>query len=326
MTSSGIRYSNIDALHESSARDVPLGVSERPSLNQCSCEILPVRDRDEAGEPRFRRQHVVVRAVEASVDDVVADREELPLGDRRGSRTRSSSSRSSARLGQPLGALDQILGASRARFDRPRGRRSRRMSAVRRSSAVARPAHAVGKARDRAPATLTRAAAADATSSSRSGSRAPPDARTTAVSARSSQIRGLGRPGDAAPARQRLLDLVQRTPSDSSRSRSRASSACQAVERHRPAREIVADGVELLAQPAAIARHWPTPVELGLEQPSAHRRCPRASTPLDDRRRFDDLRAGPTAASADSRPGCRCRPSRCRPAPAARASLVSYQL
>ena len=41
MTSSGMRYSNIDALHESSARDEPLGVSDRPSLNQCSCETRP---------------------------------------------------------------------------------------------------------------------------------------------------------------------------------------------------------------------------------------------------------------------------------------------
>ncbi len=42
MTSSGIRYSNIEALHESSARELPLGVSDRPSLNQCSCETVPV--------------------------------------------------------------------------------------------------------------------------------------------------------------------------------------------------------------------------------------------------------------------------------------------
>ncbi len=42
MTSSGMKYSNIDALHDSSARALPVGVSERPSLNQCSCGIWPV--------------------------------------------------------------------------------------------------------------------------------------------------------------------------------------------------------------------------------------------------------------------------------------------
>ena len=42
MTSSGIRYSNIDALHDSSARDRPAVVSERPSLNQCSWVSVPV--------------------------------------------------------------------------------------------------------------------------------------------------------------------------------------------------------------------------------------------------------------------------------------------
>ena len=41
MTSSGMKYSNIDALHDSSARAVPVGVSERPSLNQCSWETWP---------------------------------------------------------------------------------------------------------------------------------------------------------------------------------------------------------------------------------------------------------------------------------------------
>jgi hypothetical protein len=42
MISSGIRYSNIDALHDSSARAPPAGVRGRPSLNQCSCGTLPV--------------------------------------------------------------------------------------------------------------------------------------------------------------------------------------------------------------------------------------------------------------------------------------------
>ena len=42
MTSSGIKYSNIDALHERSARELPVGVNERPSLNQCSCDTVPV--------------------------------------------------------------------------------------------------------------------------------------------------------------------------------------------------------------------------------------------------------------------------------------------
>jgi hypothetical protein len=42
MTSNGMKYSNIDALHDRSARSVPVGVSDRPSLNQCSWRIWPV--------------------------------------------------------------------------------------------------------------------------------------------------------------------------------------------------------------------------------------------------------------------------------------------
>jgi hypothetical protein len=42
ITRRGIRYSNIDALHDSNARDAPVGVNDRPSLNQWSCGMLPV--------------------------------------------------------------------------------------------------------------------------------------------------------------------------------------------------------------------------------------------------------------------------------------------
>ena len=58
---------------------MPVGVSERPSLNQCSCGDLPDGDRDEAGQPRLGRQRVVVGAVEPPVGDAVPDREQPPL-------------------------------------------------------------------------------------------------------------------------------------------------------------------------------------------------------------------------------------------------------
>ena len=41
MTSSGIRYSNIEPLHDSSAGRPCDVVSWRPKLNQCSCGSLP---------------------------------------------------------------------------------------------------------------------------------------------------------------------------------------------------------------------------------------------------------------------------------------------
>ena len=74
-----MRYSNIDALQDSSARSPPAGVSERPSLNQCSWRDLAEGDGHEACQSRFRGQRVVIGAVETAVGDAVADGEELPL-------------------------------------------------------------------------------------------------------------------------------------------------------------------------------------------------------------------------------------------------------
>jgi hypothetical protein len=41
MTSIGIRYSNIEPLHESSTGSPPVAVSKRPSANQLSCGTWP---------------------------------------------------------------------------------------------------------------------------------------------------------------------------------------------------------------------------------------------------------------------------------------------
>ena len=58
-----------------------------PELEPVLLRHLARGDGDEAGQPRLGRQHVVVGAVEATVGDAVADREQLPIGDRTGSRT-----------------------------------------------------------------------------------------------------------------------------------------------------------------------------------------------------------------------------------------------
>ena len=63
---SGIRYSNIVAVHEMSARPTPsTGVSCRPRRNQCSCGASPFAMAMKTGEPRLRRQQVVERIIAA---------------------------------------------------------------------------------------------------------------------------------------------------------------------------------------------------------------------------------------------------------------------
>ena len=79
ITSSGMKYSNIDALQDSSARAVPGGRERASELEPVLVRDLPDRDRDEARQPRLRGQRVVVRRVEPSVGDAEADREEPPL-------------------------------------------------------------------------------------------------------------------------------------------------------------------------------------------------------------------------------------------------------
>ena len=79
MTSSGMRYSNIEPLQESSAGPPPVPVSSRPRLNQCSCGQFSLGDGDEAAEARFGGEQVVVAGVEAVVGDVVADAEEMAV-------------------------------------------------------------------------------------------------------------------------------------------------------------------------------------------------------------------------------------------------------
>ena len=84
-----MKYSNIDALHESSARALPVGRERASELEPVLVRDLPGGDRDEARQPRLGGQRVVVRRVEPSVGDAEADREEPPLRGRTGTRTPS---------------------------------------------------------------------------------------------------------------------------------------------------------------------------------------------------------------------------------------------
>ena len=83
MSSSGIRYSNSVALHDSST-GAPSDRRDRPP------EVEPVRlghvalgDREEARQARFRREQVVVRRIEPAralgIVQPVADGEQLAL-------------------------------------------------------------------------------------------------------------------------------------------------------------------------------------------------------------------------------------------------------
>ena len=74
-----MRYSNIDALHDTSARCGPDRRHEPAQLEPVLLRHMPHGDGDEAGEPRFRRQRVVIRRVAPPFGDVVADREQMSL-------------------------------------------------------------------------------------------------------------------------------------------------------------------------------------------------------------------------------------------------------
>ena len=221
MTSSGIRYSNIDALHESSARELPARRQRSPELEPVLVRDLAGRDRQEARQPRFGGEGVVVRGVEPAVGDVEADREQLPLG---------------VEEEAELGLLDQVVGERRRAARRARSAPRRRRGALDRaarvagdarsrvdaSSAAIAPGDELGQARARAPAA---AIAARLPSTARvqpvSRSSSDPDAPTTAAAARSSQYGRFGqRTGGASgwPASSGSSSSCSRTPSADSRS------------------------------------------------------------------------------------------------------------
>ena len=77
ITSSGIRYSNIEPLQDSSTGSPPMWVSGRPSANQRSCGKCALGDGDEARQPRLRGQQVVVAGVAAVLARRVADHQQV---------------------------------------------------------------------------------------------------------------------------------------------------------------------------------------------------------------------------------------------------------
>ena len=74
-----MRYSNIDALHDSSVRSRAAEAQGAPELEPVVVRDRARRDRHEARQARFRREDVVVRAVEPAVGHAESDREQLPL-------------------------------------------------------------------------------------------------------------------------------------------------------------------------------------------------------------------------------------------------------
>ena len=293
--------------------------ARRAARRQRASELEPVLvrdlargDRHEARQSRLRRQHVVVRAVEPTVGDAVADREELPVrveeeaeldffeeivGERR----------------QPLGALDRFFGVP--------------------SRALDRSAHVVAGHSGDEP---LNAALAHRTQSRKARHEAGSLCRALGVEARrptgqALELRlpiGDGRAGPLEPirgiagswrriGRQRLLDFVQRHAERVEPVAQTRQQRLPGGKRHRPAREIGANRVELLAQPAAMAPR-PTPSSSlsnslnASPMPSSVERSRSELIPRSARVRI--------AASADTRRDCRCRPWRCTPAPAARAS------
>ena len=78
MTSCGIRYSNIEPLHDTSTGSPPASVSRRPSANQLSCGNWPCATARKLLKPRFGREQVVEARIAPTLGHVVADREQAP--------------------------------------------------------------------------------------------------------------------------------------------------------------------------------------------------------------------------------------------------------
>ncbi len=78
MTSSGIRYSNIDPLHERSTGAPPDVVNVRPSANQLSCGSFPCAMATKFARARLGCEKVIEARIEATIADVVSDGELAP--------------------------------------------------------------------------------------------------------------------------------------------------------------------------------------------------------------------------------------------------------
>ena len=83
MTSSGIRYSNSVALHESRTGGAAHARDRASEMEPVHLRHVALGDRDEAGQARFRREQIVVRRIEPAgavgIGEAVADREQLAL-------------------------------------------------------------------------------------------------------------------------------------------------------------------------------------------------------------------------------------------------------
>ena len=78
ITSAGMRYSNIDPDQETSADPQSTGVKRATEFEPMRRRDIALRNGDEAGEPRLRRQQIVTTRVETVIGDAIPDREELP--------------------------------------------------------------------------------------------------------------------------------------------------------------------------------------------------------------------------------------------------------
>ena len=78
MTSAGIRYSNIEPAHDTSAEPRPTGVRRAAEPEPVVGVDVALGDGQEAGETSLRGQQVVVARVQRAVEHPEADREELP--------------------------------------------------------------------------------------------------------------------------------------------------------------------------------------------------------------------------------------------------------
>ena len=243
MTSSGIRYSNIDALHETSARCGPTGVISRPSLNQCSCDTWRMAMATKARETRFRGQRVVVGRVAPAFGDVVADREQMALAieekvelgavDELLERRRECAPpclpwRCRIVVGRPL-RMRQVRGAAR-RSSPPRRRATRWRSppvaspaGSRCCASCRRAASTVDFRRHRLEATRSKPAAPSGVASSRGAK----PAQVGAEIARAVRGRGQRRPARHRARRDRACRTTRPESGDRSTGRRRRSAAAR---------------------------------------------------------------------------------------------------
>ncbi len=162
MTSSGMRYSNMLPLHDTSAVAPSATVSDRPRRNQCSRRRVALRDGDEARQPRLRREQIVRRVVER-------------CRTARRSRSRRADAAARTRAGSPSPSPSRARAARAPRVGRrapPRAGDVRAAVAKRRRRVLLRDRARTATARRRPPPTAAAPRASSRRSSGESLARA----------------------------------------------------------------------------------------------------------------------------------------------------------